>query len=127
MHVADDSELKDFQIESQTTETQQMIHPYVDENQPSKKELFLVVDDTVIPIGEKIRVGRSVKCDVVIPDPLVSRFHCMLGKVFGEYVIEDRHSTNGTLLNDKPVSEDEFRTIKSGDRIKMGNTTLLIK
>ncbi|MBO4319936.1 MAG: FHA domain-containing protein [Treponema sp.] len=123
----DDSEQKELQAESQTAETQQMLNPYVEKNTLCKNELFLIVDDAVYPIGEKISIGRSTKCDVVIADPLVSRYHCKLGKVFGDYVIEDKHSTNGTLLNDKPVPEDEYRKIKSGDKITMGNTTLLIK
>lgn len=92
-----------------------------------KEELYLVVDDKVIPIGDVLKLGRNSNCDVVIEDPLVSRYHCKLGKVFGEYVIEDKHSTNGTLLNDRPVPEDQYKKIKSGDKIQIGYTTVFIK
>ena len=101
--------------------------PSNDKYSAHKEELFLIMDEKVIPIGDVLRLGRSSGCDVVIEDPLVSRYHCKLGKVFGKYVIEDKHSTNGTLLNDKPVPEDEYKKIKSGDRITMGYTTLFIR
>lgn len=64
-------------------------------------------------------VGRSSRCEVQIDQESVSRKHARLTRTGRSIVIRDLQSTNGTLVNDEPVSEYELR---NGDLIKVGRT-----
>lgn len=72
--------------------------------------------------GELIVLGRSPECDLQLPDPGVSRRHAQLRYEEGVFVLEDLGSTNGTLVNNVPVGD---RQLAPGDRIRLGNTTLV--
>lgn len=64
-----------------------------------------------------ILVGRTVG-DLVIPDKLVSGKHAQLEIVGpGEYSLKDFASTNGTTVNDRPIS---VTRVKNGDVIAFG-------
>lgn len=67
-------------------------------------------------------IGRAGS-DVALEDQKVSRKHAEVG-LYGPdaYVLRDLASTNGTLLNGKPVTD---RTkLKHGDTIQVGETIL---
>lgn len=62
--------------------------------------------------------------DIVFSDEAVSRAHAMLFlDDLGPGVV-DLASTNGTFVNDKPIT---VMILKAGDRIKFGKTTLQIE
>ncbi|TVR21259.1 MAG: FHA domain-containing protein [Anaerolineaceae bacterium] len=69
--------------------------------------------------GNKMSVGRSNMCDVTIIAPEVSRQHLELEPHPKGYILRDLNSTNGTLLNDVPVTEEHM--IKMGDIIRIGD------
>jgi HD-GYP domain-containing protein (c-di-GMP phosphodiesterase class II)/pSer/pThr/pTyr-binding forkhead associated (FHA) protein len=75
------------------------------------------------PLGGKsvLSIGRSVQCDIQIPDQGVSRAHCRVEKKDGGYYVSDLGSSNGTLLNGAMVRTAE---LKAGDRITLGASTL---
>ncbi len=54
-----------------------------------------------IPLDGKRRfiIGRSTECNYVLSHPSVSRIHCVITEVAGEYYIADNASLNGVLLN----------------------------
>ena len=52
------------------------------------------------------RIGRSSSAGLFIPDADVSRDHAVIEEKDGVYTIRDAGSTNGTLLNRKPVGPD---------------------
>lgn len=64
-----------------------------------------------------INIGRDPNCSIQIDQENVSRSHCKLEKVRGATFIEDLKSTNGTYLNDVPISRERLR---HGDLIKVG-------
>src|SRR3954464_7143520 len=67
----------------------------------------------------ELTVGRE-GCDVVLPDPEVSRRHAAL-RVTGDGVaVEDFGSTNGTFVNDQRVQG--VRPLVGGDVVRFGNT-----
>ena len=66
-------------------------------------------------------IGRLSGSEVEISDPGASRRHAEVRRKGDDFVIVDLGSTNGTLVNDDPVSE---RTLEDGDRITIGQTTL---
>lgn len=87
--------------------------------------LALVEDGSVVkefPLeADRLVIGRLEDSDVQIPDPGASRRHAEVRRDGEEYVLVDLGSTNGTLVNEAPVSE---RTLEEGDRITIGRTVL---
>ena len=64
-------------------------------------------------------IGRE-GCDVVLPDPEVSRRHATIRELDGSPAIEDLDSTNGTFVNDRRISG--VQELKDGDVVRLGNT-----
>jgi hypothetical protein len=62
--------------------------------------------------------GRGNENDVVLADPSASRVHAELRQEAGGYVLYDRGSSNGTLVNGAPVT---FRKLEPGDQIAFGD------
>ncbi|MGH2663394.1 MAG: FhaA domain-containing protein [Actinomycetota bacterium] len=71
--------------------------------------------------GERSVIGRLTGSEVEIQDPGASRRHAEIRRRGDEFVVVDLGSTNGTLVNDAPVSE---HTLEDGDRITIGRTIL---
>src|SRR5918996_866755 len=87
--------------------------------------LALVEDGSVVKEfalqGERMVIGRLEGSDVQIFDPGASRRHAEIRRDGDDYLLVDLGSTNGTLVNEAPVSE---RTLEDGDRITIGRTVL---
>jgi hypothetical protein len=66
-------------------------------------------------------VGRSRRCDIVLPDPNVSRQHAEIRRQDGDFVVRDLGSTNGTRVNRRDVKQ---AVLRDGDRIEVGTTEL---
>ena len=62
---------------------------------------------------------------MVLEDPYVSGYHFQIFPHEGRFVIEDNESTNGTLLNDKKLTQKTY--LKRDDVIKVGNLTMKVK
>ncbi len=70
-------------------------------------------------IGEApVTFGREEDNDVVISDPLASRWHAELEQEADGYVLTDRHSSNGTWVNGAAITTQYLR---SGDEIMIGD------
>jgi pSer/pThr/pTyr-binding forkhead associated (FHA) protein len=70
---------------------------------------------------QQIVIGRDEKNVICLSDISVSRRHALLTCALDEYFIEDLGSTNGTLLNDRPISK---HMLKNGDQIRVGEYVL---
>lgn len=87
-------------------------------------ELFLKFkdlsgEDLEIPVGATpFIIGRHSECNLSISDGRLSRQHLRVERYGDVFVITDRDSSNGTILNDEPV--DEPKAIKHGDRVELG-------
>jgi|GEM_PF-1144839 len=72
-------------------------------------------------LGEKTVMGRAPECDLLIFDRSASRHHAEIFQVDDHYYIADMGSTNGTLVNEKPVTIqtrlEPFDTIKIGQEL----------
>jgi predicted component of type VI protein secretion system len=78
-------------------------------------------DGRTFPVRDGFVLGRVTGCDLVIDDGKCSRRHariCVEGSVVE---IEDLQSSNGTLLNGKPVQR---RMLRDGDQIQIGKTVI---
>jgi hypothetical protein len=71
--------------------------------------------------GERMVIGRLEGSDVQLADPGASRKHAEVRRDGNDYVLVDLGSTNGTLVNEAPVTE---HTLEEGDRITIGRTVL---
>jgi len=84
---------------------------------PSSKQLgkrFSLVD------GE-VSIGRGIDNSVILNSDSISRRHAGIEIRAGGYYLIDRHSTNGTYVNDELVQDCQLRR---GDQIKIGDTIL---
>ena len=71
-----------------------------------------------------IRLGRSLDNEVVLADDRVSRHHGQIGVRHGMLVYSDLRSTNGSYLNNGPVSEI---ALGPGDVLQLGSSTITIE
>ena len=75
-------------------------------------------------------LGGSLPCvlgrkdaDIIINDPMVSKRHAAIQIINGKLMLIDLHSTNGTSLNNEPITQKE---LKQSDRIGIGQTILVV-
>jgi len=68
--------------------------------------------------GRDGSIGRAEDCDWVLGAAGVSRVHAMVRCLNGMYFIEDR-STNGMLLNGRPLVKGDPASLKDGDRLQI--------
>ncbi|MEC8252293.1 MAG: FHA domain-containing protein [Planctomycetota bacterium] len=80
-----------------------------------------LADGAIVPVKDGLVLGRVSACDVVVADSKASRRHARLISEAGVVEIEDMGSSNGTLLNSKPVDR---RMLRDGDRIEIGKTVI---
>jgi len=74
-----------------------------------------------INAGKAYTIGRGLDNDIVLTDIAVSRKHFDLRNDGGSWVIVDRGSGNGTVVNGN--LEDNPFMLANGDVIEIGNTT----
>ena len=67
-------------------------------------------------------VGRIEERDICITDPTISTYHCVFIKNGSTYILRDNNSTNGTRVNNVPISEQE---LQNSDIIQMGDVEML--
>ncbi len=81
-------------------------------------------DFVELPLGETI-IGRDIGCMLRFNDPAVSRRHLRFVRHTHEVLVEDLHSSNGTLFNDERLRHP--RAVADGDSIRVGSRELTIR
>jgi pSer/pThr/pTyr-binding forkhead associated (FHA) protein len=79
-----------------------------------------------LPLGRRTNViGRAEALPMQILDDMVSRKHLRIwyDENTNEHSAEDMNSKHGVIINNKKISE--ITTLKEGDQIRIGQTTLL--
>ena len=71
--------------------------------------------------GERLVIGRSRECDIVVDDANVSRRHAELRRDAEGWRVVDLGSTNGIKVNRRRVDQ---AVLEHGDRITLGLTDL---
>jgi anti-anti-sigma factor len=69
--------------------------------------------------GSTFVIGRSKNCQLRLGSANVSRRHATIERRGKRYFVRDLGSTNGTLLNDRTL-HDEDAEIRDGDRLRFG-------
>jgi hypothetical protein len=77
-----------------------------------------------LPLRPITRLGRSAESTIVLDGTFVSAEHAVIAQRDGGWWLSDRGSTNGTVLNDRPVhGEVELRL---GDVVAIGDVRLKV-
>jgi len=71
---------------------------------------------------EVVIIGRKPDCDIVIDETYISGRHAKLERRSGHYFVTDIMSTNGTLVNGRPISAETW--ISENDSVQLGEVTL---
>ncbi|MDR0550058.1 MAG: FHA domain-containing protein [Deltaproteobacteria bacterium] len=71
-----------------------------------------------ITLKERTVLGRSPDCDLILFDRSASRNHAEISKIDDNFFIVDLNSTNGTLVNDQPITIQT--KLNSFDCVKIG-------
>lgn len=82
---------------------------------------ILKADGSSLPVRDGLTIGRQAGCDIVLDDHKASRRHAVLHVAGSVVEVEDLGSSNGTLLNGKPVTR---RMLRDGDEVRIGATAL---
>jgi len=72
-------------------------------------------------IDSEVHMGRELDNTLRLPDPSISRHHCVIRKVAGGFEIQDLQSSNGVLVNGNRVQSSPLR---DNDRITLGQVQL---
>ena len=75
--------------------------------------------------GQVTVLGRSPRCDIVIPDRRVSRRHAEIRWDGKAATLHDLNSANGTFLNGRRVTAP--RTLQDGDEITVAGITFTFR
>ncbi len=74
-----------------------------------------------------ISIGRDKSNHIIMTDPLVSRFHCVISFEDESAYIKDTGSSNGTFVNERKINEGIKVTLNDKDKIKLGKTVLIFR
>ena len=75
---------------------------------------------------DTVSLGRAVDNDLAYPDdPWLSRFHLCFERQSGGWIVKDRDSRNGTIVNAANLKAPH--PIKPGDRIYAGHLTIEVR
>jgi pSer/pThr/pTyr-binding forkhead associated (FHA) protein len=84
-------------------------------------------EQRIIPLGaerDRLSIGRLAGCEVALTwDTEVSRAHALLEQVGGAWTVEDRGSSNGTLVNAARITGPQM--LRDGDVLRIGRTQLI--
>ena len=90
-------------------------------------KIVLMLKDTELKVletdKEMITIGRNNNSDIQINNLGASKKHAAISRQNGSYFIEDLNSTNGTLLNNEPVTK---AGLSGNDVITIGKHTLFV-
>jgi len=73
----------------------------------------------------EVILGRELTCDFHLDDQTVSSQHARLSYHQSQWWLEDLASTNGTYLNDEPVTSPVVVT--HGDELRLGQLSIKIE
>lgn len=75
--------------------------------------------------GRELSVGRSSSCDVQLNVEDVSGRHGVFLLLDGQLAFRDENSTNGTCLNEQPITPGVAVILTSGDVLLLGKETII--
>lgn len=94
--------------------------PFLEYRDGDEVQRLLVLE----PGRERLSIGRLAGCELALSwDSEVSRAHALLEQVGGAWTVEDRGSSNGTLVNAARIGGPHV--LRDGDVVRVGRTHLV--
>jgi pSer/pThr/pTyr-binding forkhead associated (FHA) protein len=87
----------------------------------SKEELSLTFDSS------RVAIGRGKSCDLILPDPSVSKRHASIRCEGGRTLIVDEGSTNGLLVDRVKLAAQAPRAVSDGNLVRVGRVWLEVR
>lgn len=79
----------------------------------------------LIPLNRSpMTVGRDPMSNIIISDDTVSWRHATLKQEDMQWFVRDMGSSNGTRLNDKPLTPNQLYPLQAGDKLGFGEVLL---
>ena len=73
-----------------------------------------------------LKIGRDPACDIVLRSPKASALHAELTVLNnGDILLEDKNSTNGTFVMNRPIKPGTQVSVKRGDAIRFADVELV--
>ena len=91
-----------------------------------KPASYLVFNKKKVELVAKITIGRESDNDVGVDNKLASRHHAIIQKIKDAYFLKDEKSTNGTYVNGVKIPAEKYVKLNPGDKITIGNMTLVV-
>jgi pSer/pThr/pTyr-binding forkhead associated (FHA) protein len=92
-------------------------------NLESIRDAYLVINNQIYPLNKAVTtIGRKLDNDIVIQDPLVSRYHAEIRQDGDTFYLFDLDSSCGTFVNQKNISKSQ---LFSGDIILLANMPVM--
>jgi len=82
------------------------------------------VQRTVVHDGDLCKIGSHASNDIVLRDPMVSRFHCRLVREEGTWRLRDSGSMNGTRLDGVRVRDAD---LADGGVLQIGDSMVRVR
>jgi sigma-B regulation protein RsbU (phosphoserine phosphatase) len=80
----------------------------------------------IVPLRhERLVIGRSRECDLILPDVLLSRHHAEIGRTAAGWVVRDLGSRNGTRLNGERIAGE--RPLGDGDVVVVAGWQIIFR
>lgn len=78
----------------------------------------------IIPVMDRIEIGRALECDISILEPALSRKHAELELLDDDLIVRDLGSVNGTFVNGEKVEEAH---LKDNDKLQFGKIRFVVR
>jgi pSer/pThr/pTyr-binding forkhead associated (FHA) protein len=76
-------------------------------------------EERVLQPGETLSIGRSEDADLSLADSKISRLHCRVESVDGDWIVRDLDSRNGTWVGTRRV---KVHTLSDGETFEVGRS-----
>src|SRR5262249_15540344 len=86
-----------------------------------EREGGMPVQRTIVHDGDLCKIGSHASNDIVLRDPMVSRFHCRLVREDGVWRLRDSGSMNGTKLDTVRVRDAD---VLEGGVLNIGDSVV---
>ena len=84
----------------------------------------VTIHETDLGLDERskvVTIGRQKESSIVIEHSSVSRLHCEIMSLNGNYVLRDKQSSNGTYMNNALVEHDSLYSLRHLDQVRIGD------
>ncbi len=115
---------RDFRTVTENSSAERRGHVVVIAVEGNDGDALTALRGARFPLLPLTTLGRAPTNTIVLDDAFCSLEHAQIVWRGGQWWLEDRHSSNGTRLNDEPIREPVV--VSSGDVIGIGRVQLKI-